>query len=152
MLIHHLFKFPDRISNVMYTSLLSCKGITVEYILGDFGKICVAMYLFLSGYGLYITFVNKNKFTFKDSINKIIKVMKVYWSIFILFVPIGLIFYNTTPRYAWNLGEFIKNFLTLSNSYNNEWWFLGLYVRLILFFPIIIKMIDKNVKFLLTII
>ena len=51
MFMHHLFAFPDRIkAGSSYISLFSMSGIGFEILLGAFGKICVAMFLFLSGF------------------------------------------------------------------------------------------------------
>lgn len=150
MVIHHLFRFPDRLHNVSYISIIPffhINNINIEFILGEFGKICVAMYLFLSGYGLYISYLNKKSFSFKKSIKKMISILINYWVIFIIFVPIGLIWYNDNPQYNFKLINFIANFFTLRSSYNYEWWFLRLYIELLLLFPIIKHILKKKVIF-----
>lgn len=146
MMIHHLFAFPDRIQNVSYISILHFEEIPIEYLLGDFGKICVAMYLFLSGYGLYISSSKREHFTFKDSLRKMIKFLTNYWVVFMIFVPIGLIWFNDQTNYKFNALIFIKNFFTLSYSYNFEWWFVRLYLELLLLFPIVKIMLKRSIK------
>ena len=152
MMIHHLFRFPDRIQDVSYISILSFGNTSFEYLLGDFGNICIAMYLFLSGYGLYMSTQKKENFTVKDSAKKAIKFLTNYWVVFIIFVPIGLIWFSDAARYHFNMAGFMANFFTLSSSYNSEWWFVRLYIELLLLFPIIKKILKRGVKASLAII
>ncbi|MCB2293945.1 acyltransferase [Clostridium algoriphilum] len=152
MMIHHLFAFPDRIQNVSYVSMMPLftpsvlPGNSIEFLLGDFGKICVAMYLFLSGYGLYISSTKKENFTFKDSVHKMMKFLINYWVIFIIFVPVGLVWFSDKPAYHFNIIIFMKNLFTLSYSYNYEWWFVRLYIELLLLFPLIKRLLKKQIK------
>lgn len=144
MLIHHLFAFPNRIlTKQSYKSLLLINGLQIEYYIGVFGKICVAMFLFLSGYGLYIITSKNNKFSIKDAIIRISRLYINYWTVFLIFIPIGFIFFGRTL----NIKEFILNFLGLSSSYNGEWWFFRLYVELILITPIL-KIIVRDKLYL----
>lgn len=145
MICHHLFGFPERLHNVYYTSIVPFSNNYFEYLTGRFGKICVAMFLFLSGYGLYMSYMKKNNFTFKDSIKRIYGFLMNYWVAFILFVPIGLIWFSGDTRYSWDLNIFFKNFFTISSSYNSEWWFARLYIEVLLLFPIIKYLINKHI-------
>lgn len=74
MFIHHLFAFPNR-GGIYFTVLpiFEIGGKNIEYHLAIYGKICVAMYLFLSGYGMAII-ENRKKITVKDSIARIKKI------------------------------------------------------------------------------
>ncbi|WP_180230231.1 acyltransferase [Bacillus sp. AFS073361] len=143
MVYHHLFTFPDRISSVDYAPLMMFNGQPLDQLIGAFGKICVSIFLFTSGYGLYQNFLKNNSFTFKVSLKKIIQFLKTYWIIFIIFIPIGLIWFHNQPRYVFNLKNFLLNFTSLTNTYNREWWFVPLYLELIIIFPILIKLIEK---------
>lgn len=151
MMIHHLFAFPERIQNVSYISILPFgklglfQNTSVEFLLGDFAKICVAMYLFLSGYGLYKSSCKKENFTIKDSFKKMMKFLINYWVVFVIFVPIGLIWFKGSANYHFNIVEFMKNFFTLSTSYNGEWWFVRLYIELLLFFPLVKKVLKGGI-------
>ncbi|MDR3589390.1 MAG: acyltransferase [Negativicutes bacterium] len=133
MMIHHLFRFPERLHDVAYISVFPFFP-GVEYWMGDFAKICVAMYLFLSGYGLF--FIQKTNSSFTEIVRRGVKFLLNYWAVFILFVPVGLIFFNDNPRYYWNIKTFLFNFLALDNSYNGEWWFVQLYLELLILFPV----------------
>ncbi|MGL5125900.1 MAG: acyltransferase family protein [Fusobacteriaceae bacterium] len=143
MFIHHLFAFPERITQGQYISIFPYvfnNGSTLEFKLAVFGKICVAMYLFLSGYGI-ATLNNRNlNFGFIDVLKRIKKLYINYWVIFIIFVPIGFLFFQK----KFIMTEFIKNFIGIINSYNGEWWFFKIYVILVLISPITKKIISKN--------
>lgn len=141
MLMHHLFAFSDRIKVGGYISILQLKGINIEVIAGGFGKICVGMYLFLSGYGMYYVLSKKGEFKFRDSYNQFKKLYFNYWIVFILFIPIGFMFFLN----KFNLLEFILNFIGLVSSYNKEWWFFRTYVELIILFPIIRKILGTDI-------
>lgn len=151
MMIHHLFAFPERIQDVSYISMLPFwnfslfQDTSIEFLLGDFAKICVAMYLFLSGYGLYITSSRKENFTLKDSLQKMMKFLINYWVVFIIFVPIGMIWFKGATSYHLNIIEFMANLFTLSSSYNSEWWFIRLYIELLLLFPLIKRVLKKGI-------
>lgn len=137
MVILHTFGFPNRISNQTYISVGSFKGDTVEMLIANFGGVCVGMFLFLSGYGLYQTY--STNVTYKGILNRILKLYKNYWCVFLIFVPLG--FYMGV--YKFNLRTFILNLLVLSSSYNAEWWFLRLYIMLILLYPLLLKFLKK---------
>lgn len=151
MMIHHLFAFPVRIQNVSYISVLPFKNFglyqnnSIEFYLGDFAGICVAMYLFLSGYGLCLSAAKKSKFTIRDSIKKVMKFITIYWVVFIMFVPIGLIWFRGSGGYHLNIVEFMLNFFTVSSSYNMEWWFVRLYIELLLLFPLIKQLLKGSI-------
>lgn len=146
MLIHHLFAFNMRITNVTYKSIMTIsKPFTIEYYIAVFGRICVPIYLFVGGYGLYIKYNNFNysyKEEYKIICKRIYSLLKIYWSVFIIFIPLGVIMNKINLE----LPELIKNFFTLSYSYNAEWWFLNTYILLLLLFPLIKKIISKSSK------
>lgn len=53
MLMHHLWRFPDRLYYSGITDNFTIFGQSISLYLGDFGKICVSLFFFISGYGLY---------------------------------------------------------------------------------------------------
>lgn len=133
MVFLHLFAFSHRISNVEYISIGTLNGQPIEYYLACIGEICVGMFVFLSGYGLYQTY--DKGVTYQGILNRILKLYQQYWKIFSVFVLIGLLM----GVYQFDLVNFILNVLALKSSYNAEWWFIRLYVVLLLFYPILIK-------------
>lgn len=141
MLAHHLFAFPTRIYVEQgYISMLSIRGYNIEYLIGVVGKFCIAMYLFLSGYGIYMIIQKKGTFTLKDSFKRVKNMYINYWIVFMIFIPIGFIFFNKN----FNIREFILNLLGVSSLYNGEWWFFRLYIELILVVPLLKIVVSDN--------
>jgi hypothetical protein len=147
MVYHHLFAFPDRISSVEYTPLMMVGNLTLDQLIGEFGKLCVAIFLFLSGFGLYKSFKAKSAFTFRQGVKRVINFFLIYWLIFFIFIPIGLTFFDDTLRFTWNTKQFFYNLFALIHTYNGEWWFVSVYIELVLLFPIIVKLIEKSAVF-----
>ena len=156
MIFHHMFGFPERIQ-VEYIGLFSYKLVPVETILAGAGRICIAIYAYISGYGMMIKsegeedgsiapacadeLINKD---YKCVLYQFIKFYMHYWLVFIFFIPIGFIFFD----YKFVMAEFIKNFIGISCTYNAEWWYIWQYVRMLLLFPICAYMIRTiNIKY-----
>ncbi|MED4207625.1 acyltransferase, partial [Neobacillus mesonae] len=144
MVYHHLFAFPDRIKDVDYSPIFFIDHQPLDELIGQFGKLCVAIFLFLSGFGLYKSYESKGYFTFRVAAKRAFHFIKIFWIIFLLFIPIGLFFFNEDTRYVWDSKEFLYNFFALVYTYNGEWWFVSLYVEFLLIFPLLMKLIKKN--------
>ncbi|MEH7082647.1 acyltransferase [Neobacillus drentensis] len=143
MVYHHLFAFPNRIAAVDYKPIMMVDNLPLDQLIGQFGKLCVAIFLFLSGLGLYKSFESKKHFTFRQGFIRAINFFTIYWLVFFIFIPIGLKYFDNTVRYAWNPKLFIYNLFALIHTYNGEWWFISVYIELVLLFPLIIKLIEK---------
>ena len=138
MLYHHLFYFPDRIAEAIeYIPLLSYHGTSVAYYIGEFGKLCVALFLFLGGYGTYYScrkHTGDTKAVTRLALQKTKNLYMEYWKVFVIFVPICI--YAGVERVDPDLKTMIWNFVGLSDSYCGEWWFFPVYVVLLLTYPI----------------
>ncbi len=148
MVAHHLFGFPERL-HTGYISIGQMNGKNIETVFGIFGKLCVGLYAFISGYGLYWMFqrFKQNAYStiwacFKDEYKLILKKMlsffKIYWLVFAIFIPMGFVFFN----YLFNIREFVFNLLGLEASYNGEWWYVKQYLKMLLWFPLLHKYFD----------
>lgn len=144
MVIHHSIGFPEKLLNgATYDSFGKiADGRAVEVVFGNFGKLCVALFLMLSGYGMYRSYMNRPQpVTNEDMTHMIIKRIKnvyiKYWQILIIFAPIGVILgasnITTVPV------DWIKNFLALDSTMNQEAWFLTPYILTMIMFPFIIR-------------
>lgn len=134
MLVHHLYAF-NRIPQTYFSFL----PVSILKILGSFGNICIAVFVFLSGYGIYATSKTKDLFSWRKH-----KLINTYLSVFVTFfcfVPLGFLFFNVT--FDWK--ELLQNLTLLSFSYNKEWWFLRIYFELLLLAPYIVSALKKNV-------
>ena len=139
MLIHHLFGFSDRI-HADYNSIGSFFGYEIEFLIAKFGKICVAMFIFLSAYGMYKSY-SKNSVGINRLIcNRIQSIYIRYWLVFSIFILIGFCFFNK----EFQLNEFVDNLIGYKCTYNGEWWFLKVYLILIMIFPLVVSLFEKN--------
>jgi len=151
MLIHHLFAFPERLINGnYYTSLFP--SLKVEFYIGEFGGICVSTFLFLSGYGMFLGYAHSKQNAFQYSLKKIKDFYYTYWTYFLIFVPIGIVFFkhvkywnSDESRYPKNLLVFLKGLLGESFRYNSEWWFIEMFlILLILLCPFYLRLARSN--------
>ena len=151
MLVHHLYAFPERLPGGALRNAFSAFGVPLPTILGDFGKICVSIFFFLGGYGLWLS-SQRDGF---DLLGKVKKLYFTYWEYVTVFIAIGFAFfahqgvYNSMPilcetfdRFTW--GELIQNLLGISSSYNGTWWFFESYVIALLLFPTISPLFNKR--------
>lgn len=137
MIIHHLFwECPEY-------------GITTHSI-AIAGKNCVALFVFLSGYGMATTFpknivgqLNTAKTFFFFLCKRYVKFFLNYWVIFFVAVPIGVFYFGRTLENAYgeNANVFFCFFMDLLglqgyHSYNITWWFNKLILVLWLSFPL----------------
>ena len=129
--------------------------------LGIFGKICVPLFLFLGGYGLYASKVKKEgeDISILYGFSKTtIRLFTALWKVFVFFIPIGLIFFHAPGQYCeehyiWNAFSdrsafaFFSNFFAWSTSYNGEWWFFKYYLFCVFFGYVFIEIFKRSKNF-----
>lgn len=137
MLVHHLFTW----GGAAYTSFFEVTlwgGHDIPMFFGIFGKLCVTLYLFLSGYGFCCKFGNE-KYTGISGAERwriAWKVYKKYLIVFAIFIPIG--FLLSIRRFQ--LTEFIWNLIPYDTTYDAECWFLLIYILIVLLvLPILVQ-------------
>lgn len=144
MLAHHLWTFPERIAGGPLQSLLTVSNLPLTVHFGAFAKICVSIFFFLGGYGLYKKYFGK-RYNIAERLKKL---YFAYWKVFAIFVPIGFIFFSNQTAYSqdadvysafsqFSIKEFLLNFTGIESTYNKEWWFLINYAILLALFPLI---------------
>lgn len=147
MLLHHLFyENPEYGHFVWHLALL--------------GKVCVAIFLLLSGYGLTIQMnklldkaknVNLGGQVLRFLLKRYTKFYLNYWLVFLIFVPIGVCCFNRplTIPYGENANiplALLKDVMGVQefHSYNITWWFNQLIILLWLVFPVLFWMINNK--------
>lgn len=136
MIYHHLFCIPQRL-NCDYFSLLGEAELNMAWLC----KICVAIFAFISGYGLYRSSRSKNEqktlkriaVDYKLVIRQFFKFMKKYWLVFAIFVPMG----HFLKYIDINTGAIIRGIAGFSAEYNREWWYVKTYIAMLAIFPLI---------------
>lgn len=145
LLCHHCFEPGQPYDDIVLF------GHPIVQNIGEFSKLCVAIFVFLSGYGLTIQTMAKggigNVLHFYR--RRYVKLMINYWLIWLLFVPLGIIVFNRTfpivygEHYAWAaFWDFFGLHQAVVGSpwgYNPTWWFYSCIIMLYLLYPIIWK-------------
>ena len=150
MLMHHLWSFPARIYGSEIKYFFDIFGTTSFLYLGFFGKICISLFFFVSGYGIY-SISSKKDFTI---LRRIKKLYINYWKVFLVFIPIAVLLFNKQSAYCLHsdiyaryvnvsFTDIINNFLGFSFSLNSEWWFFNSYLVAVITFPLIKKLFSK---------
>lgn len=133
MLYHHLFAFPERAGSA-WSSFFYVSGEPIAYLIGNFGRICVAIFMFMAGYGMWLACDEQNDIT--GVIKRRIKNLYfTYWKVFLIFIPLCLIACGSQmPK---DILILLKNFFGIRITYVGEWWFIQAYVLLLIIFPFI---------------
>lgn len=149
LLAHHLFY----IQNGLYDDIHLCGERFLVQQIGWWCKVCVAIFVFLSGYGLM---VQAEKDGGVQSVSRFYwhrfsKLLLNYWFIWLTFVPIGVFVFGRTFSEAYGahvLPRLIMDFFGVLNcvglyGYNPTWWFYSCIIVLYLAFPLLYKAMDR---------
>lgn len=154
MLIHHLF-YSDA-SKLLYDDVIIHNHGLVNDI-GIFCKLCVAVFVFVSGYGLATKY--RDGLQLKSYyLNRFKKLYFNYWFIWLIFVPIGVFVFHRTFTEVYGTHMTLKaglEFFGVLNltgqlGYNPTWWFYSCIIVLYLIFPWLNKQFNKSPYLLLT--
>lgn len=142
LLIHHLFY----INSGLYDDFYICGQPLVQTI-GVVSKVCVSIFVFLSGYGLVRSNSVGHFSVFSFYVKGLTKLYANYWLIYLLFVPVGILFFNRmvyrTPLDAGiDIMGFARSFKT--PTYNPTWWFYSCILPLYLLFPLLRGFLSKK--------
>ena len=136
MVCHHMWAFR---SVDDFTGISG--GIALALIaLGKAGKICVAIFTFISGYGIYLSY-GRHK-SYKRILSKIKTVLFHFWR---TVLPVLIILFVTCIM-PFNIMDFLKNIFCISNSYNGSWWYLQTYILFLIFSPLFYFLIRNKIS------
>lgn len=146
LLTHHLFY----VDNGLYDeyTLFGCGLIQA---VGSFSKVCVAMFVFLSGYGIMRSALQNGFSVRKFYARGFTKLYLNYWFIWLLFVPLGTIAFGRSAEQAYGHDLWIRgciDFFGLSRSagfdgYNVTWWFYSCILLLYALTPLLIRSTNR---------
>lgn len=160
MLVHHLFWVPNGLFDDIY--LFDNRYLVNE--IGIFSKLCVSIFVFLSGYGLIVkaernggTIGNLKKYYYK----RFKKLYLNYWFIWILFVPISVFYFGITFEESYGSNVLMnltadllgvhEIFFTPILCYNPSWWYYSCIIVLYLLFPLMYRLIKQDYLILILI-
>jgi len=148
MLYHHLFAYPNKIAEgISFISLYSFGETTLSTYIGQFGRICMPMFLFLSGYGTYLSSVNCGDVPAMAR-RRVWGLYKLVWQVFIISLPVSLWIFRYNGTHL--IRETIYNGLGISCSFNEEWWFIVPFAVLLVLFPAVKRFLDRKSSNILT--
>lgn len=141
MLCHHLYGCPPEWVEP-YSGVLAWLGVL--------GKVCVALFLFCSGYGLAANYKPQSILEdIKYIAKRLVKFYANYWVIFLIFVPITIFVFHRSlaDAYGENVNIYKRLFYDIIGmqgyqSYNITWWFNRLIIILYLTFPILYRLVS----------
>ena len=145
LLWHHLFYKI----NGLFDDIILSNGHFLINELGRICKMCVAIFVFLSGYGLTRQAEIKGGL---DNLvqwyrHRFLKLMVNYWLIWLLFVPIGVFVFGRTLTDAYQthvIWKFLADIFGMANAfgfhgYNGTWWFVTCILLLYLLYPLLYR-------------
>ena len=141
MLLHHLFFSPS--SRALYDDII-VHGIGIVNQIGIYSKLCVAVFVFVSGYGLVVS--TSHNIKLKDFYFRRFKKLYLnYWFIWLFFVPISVFVFGRSFSDVYGdhaVYKAVLDFMGLVkilgiDSYNPTWWFYSCIIILYLLFPIL---------------
>ena len=151
MLCHHLFTCVPKTVGMDFSGM--------PLFLGQIGKSCVALFIFLSGYGLSIGYDSLKGYTQVDKCKacvcflakRFVHFYLQYWPIFFIFVSIGVFVFHRPLSLPYAVGpqylakHFLYDLLGMQGfqSYNETWWFNKLILLLYLLSPFIYYLVRK---------
>ena len=165
LLFHHCFLNAQRWATVPYEKLATTKGWgyypisfapfsshTIQY-LASFSKICVAMFVFMTGYGMWVSYESqKKKTTMSNYIKKrMVTLMTGFLIIFvvteILAIPTGR-FIEVYGHDFRSVVYMIIDALGLAKLLGTQlfcltWWYMSLAIVLIMIFPFVHSIMEK---------
>lgn len=133
LLCHHLFYSTN--SYARFTSLWVLNGVPIESKIAVMCKVCVTIFLFLSGYGINEA-INKRlslsntpvKTLLRSSSRLLWKLWAGYIVVFLLFVPWQGLFgrhpYTSVSDFVWDVLGI--SYITGAHTMNETWWFMSL--------------------------
>lgn len=134
MIIHHFFT-PNSIN------FMSNLSTSFDLKLGIFGKICVAIFTVLSGYGLAKRCNEAGLNVESYIIQKCFLLYRMFVFCFACFFILGEI---TGYHFEGGILPFLDNLFLLSYTYCGAWWFMAPFMILMLSYSIIFKHIHKQ--------
>lgn len=139
MLMHHFFGFPEwYVEGVSYIGI-PFRGNTLEYAIGQFGHICVALFAFITGYGMYFSYRSGN--ILKKTVKKGVSFLLGYWLVlFLVAIPVNLLLGKTDITFS----LILRNLFSYENSLVSFAWYVRFYIEILITLPLFYRMLTKS--------
>lgn len=136
MVYHHLFSFVTE-----YASLLPFMQADAARRIAWLCKLCVAIFAFVSGYGIYHVMQAQNRERFAGRLlaeyrGSLWRILKLYGRLWlVLAIYMGLFF--GILRQPFLPEQFLGNLTALDPTYNGAWWYVEQYAKTLLTLPLL---------------
>lgn len=139
LLWHHLFYSHPEFGFITYKIALG-------------SKVCVAIFVILSGYGFSESIKLKKIELFTFYQKRLVSLYSNYWFIALIFVPVGIIFMDRTLQDVFTSHPYSKFIIQMCGlhrfayseyGYNATWWYMSVIIPLIILFPLISNLLKK---------
>ena len=154
LLSHHLFyKNPG-----LYDDITIIGNHQLVQTIGVISKVCVSIFVFLSGYGLTIKYNSQSHLNVRQFYwSRSVKLLTNYWLIWFLFMPISLLWLGPSLSEAYGNHVPLKMFMDFFGvinlvgwyGYNPTWWFYSCIIGLYLLFPLLRCHIERQIPLIL---
>lgn len=142
MVCLHLF---NRSHEGLFQPLLFLGGIPLSFYISLLCDFCVMGFAFCSGYAHMALYDNTTDY-YKNRVKSLKRLLTNYWVIVIIFSMISILI-GKAELMPGNFKKFVLNILLLDQYYNGSWWYMLVYVVLIAISPVILKAVQKSVKY-----
>lgn len=134
MLYHHLYSEAAE-----YAPLFPCLQADIVRRIAWFCKICVGIFAFVSGYGMYYgmerqpreTFFGRMKAEYCYVLPRILKLYGRLWLVLLIFMAC---FFGILRR-PFDAGQVWGNLTAFEPTYNRAWWYVEQYAKMLLLLP-----------------
>ena len=149
MLFHHQYLSRKRFEGFT-VSFAPFADDTMIYMCSVF-KICVPIYAFISGYGLYLSYRKKRSAPVRWTAGRLVKTMSGFWIIWILSAVIFQGMFGYVSKVYFSGGSRIEglaamglDFLGLHSLFgtvtmNGTWWYMSAAVIFVILVPLVMK-------------
>lgn len=139
MLFHHLFGFPDWLTDGVTYIGIPLRVHTVEYAIGRFAHVCVALFAFVTGYGMFFSY--RSGGIFKKSLRRGASFLVGYWLVlFGIAIPVNIALGKTdiTPSLVF------LNLFAIDNTLVSFAWYVRFYLALLVTLPVAYKLMSRH--------
>lgn len=145
MVIHHTTLSQQE--NSPFYPIIPASSFYLEYYLCVISKLCVALFAFTSGYGLF--YVNGNSPLFRPQFRRILTFMKTYWVSMIVTIVV-LYIIGSMPA-GFSTKQLVLAVAGFDNRLNGPWWYVGIYLLFLLCLPLTNYLLKNRSIYIFTI-
>ena len=138
LILHHLFFFPS--SNPWFTSLFFNRWGGVEFFLSSVSKLCITLFFFVSGYGLWQA-SSHDTHLWKSCFRRLRSIYTIY--IFTVVITVLLLYFMGGSLVLLSVRHALETCLGINVAINGSWWFFIIYVELLLLTPLAVAFVRR---------